>query len=230
MATSATSNSPYARMRRRLFALCNQRFENASNLWLVYSSLTARRWLLRSDLQYLHFLSIEFAQDVRTFDLAPAPHVMKQSWEGEVAQFDGMVVLRDGSKEFRQIEALRPDDPGSQREMVLRSAAAELGGVYRRITVDALDPSRRRIQNSLRMLRFIAAAQHLSLTEARNAVIACLAGEANGLTLLELSDRLCPISSALVFAAVFRLMQSHRLHLEIDRELVTAMSLVKVLP
>lgn len=226
---STHSKSPYARMRRRLFALCGQQFENASNLWLVYSSRTDRRWLVRGDLQYLHFLSIEFSRDVRTFDLAPTPHVMERSRVGEVAKFDAVVVLLEGRKEYCQIEMLRSGALARERDMLLQSAAVELGGTYRRITIEELEPCRVRIQNSLRMLRFIAAARHLTLTEARNAVIACLTSQAGGTSLLELSRQIPQVPPALVLTAVFKLVQQRRLDLELDRQYVTMMSVVKVL-
>lgn len=232
MATQRHRKSPYIRMRRRLFALCGQEFEPAPNIWLVYSWRTDRQWVLRSDLQYLHFLAIEFNADVLKFDLAPAPAGEDTEAKEAAPTFDAVVTFRDGHKEYRRMRVPSidsdgrdvPDDPAR-----FERAAAAVGGTYRLIRPDTLEPKRVRIQNSLRMLRFISAARQTSLVSARNSVMAYLKG-APAATLQSLVDQLHDAPPAEVLAAAFQLVGRGRVQLDMDRDYVALGTLVRAAP
>lgn len=231
MATQQHSKSPYIRMRKRIFALCGQEFENAPNIWLIYSSRMDRQWVLRSDLQYLHFLSIEFDTDVLKFDLAPA--IGAQDEESETAPaFDAIVSFRDGHKEYRRMRVPPVDADGHglpEDQGPFERAAAAAGGTYRLIRPDMLESKRVRIQNTLRMLRFIAAARRNSLVSVRNRIMTCLQ-RAPALTLQGIIDQLHDAPAAEVLAAAFQLVERGRIELDIDHQYVTLGTLVRAAP
>lgn len=227
-----SKESPYARMRRRLFALCGQQFENAPNIWLVYSGRTDRQWVLRSDLQYLHFLAIEFDPSVLKFDLAPTPRASGHDVDGQQVAFDAVVTFRDGHKEWRRMRVPPVDADGHavpENRTPFERAAAEAGARYRLVTPDALESKRVRIQNSLRMLRFIAATRRSPLVSVRNSVMTCMKREP-AMTLQGVVDHLQEVAPARVLAAVFQLVGSGRVELNLDHNYVNLGTVVRTAP
>src|SRR5690606_23429467 len=108
----------------------------------------------------------------------------------------------------------------------LHAAAETLHASYVSITAETLEANRQRIQNSLRMLRFLSAARCSSLTEARNAVLTCLSTQRYGLALHELSARISEVPEALVCAAAFQLLQHGRVAMDVNESPLTGMTSV----
>lgn len=232
MATQKNTKSPYLKARQRLFALCGQEFEPAPNIWLVYSAKTDRQWVLRSDLQYLHFLVLEFDREVLKFDLAPAPPAGKQSADGQPISFDAVVTFRDGHTEYRRARIPKVDADGHdvpENPNDFRRVAIEAGGTYRLLTPDTLESKRVRIQNSMRMLRFISASRRTSLAGMRNSVLMCLK-RTPAMTLQATVDQLHDMPPAHVLAAVFQLAGRGRIQLDMDHEYVTLGTVVRAAP
>lgn len=229
---SATHRAPSTKLRAAIYESINQRYSHAQNIWYVYSNRMRRHWILRNDLQFLHFLLIEFLPDITSFDLAPAPVETVLNDELVEIEFAAKIEYRDGRIECLSIGT----DPCAQRpeamlELNLRQAAAarKLGGVHRRVSASDIEPQHVRVRNGLRMLRFIVAARHTELSTLRNAVMLRVKG-ATGPFPLDTLVRALPGHAALATAAVFQLYQMGRLALDIDRNPLTGMTSVGLAP
>lgn len=141
--------SPAAKLRAALFAKCGQELENAPNIWLVYSARNDRQWVLRSDAEFLHFLYLEFADNVDSFDLAPPAIVLEVNGENRSTSFDAIVNFVDGRKECRELK--RSHDQPETDEEALRFAmqresqivaAKKMQAEYQRISLADLEPHR----------------------------------------------------------------------------------------
>lgn len=227
-----TKKAPMAALRQRLFVSRGQRPRHTPNLWLAYSARMKREWVLCSDLAYLHFLSIEFAPDVHDFDLSPVAVSVLSYGVTESVEFDAVVGFRDGHKECREFCA--PDAPPleevDEHARRMQAAAAILGGDYVRLSIEVIEVHRQRIQNTLRMLRFISAARNESLVDARNEVLVYLRASPTGSSLEELAKRIVNTPTGILYAAVFRLLQQGQVEIDFDRDVVTGMSTVRAVP
>ncbi len=224
--------APSTKLRQAVFAACGQRAEHASNLWLVYCARHERHWVLTSDVEYLHFLSLEFDPEVAEVNFKPDPDIVRLRDEDRKTIFDAIVRFRDGHTECRELkrEATPPPEPEEELRAALQQEAQQIaakrhGGSYLRLTLADLDVHQIRIQNTLRMLRFLGAAQGEPLAAIRQALI--LAVRQAGPTRLDvLAASLHDHDQAYAYAAVFQLVQRRQLSLPIDTEVITGKSLV----
>ena len=208
--------APSSKLRKAVFEACGQRAEHASNLWLVYSARRDRQWVLTSDVEYLHFLCLEFDPAVLEFDLKPEPQIVRLREEDRKTTFDAIVRFRDGHTECRELK--RDAEPLPEPEETLRAAlqleaqevaAKRYGGRYVRLLLADLDPYHLRIQNSLRMLRFLTAAKDEPLGELRNAIAMAVRRHDGPIRLDVLIALTGGVSPAFAYAAVFQLLQLH---------------------
>jgi hypothetical protein len=221
-------------LRRAVFEACGQRAEHASNLWLVYSARHERDWVLTGDAEFLHFHCLDFAPEVESFDLKPQPRIIRLRDEDRKTEFDAIVRFRDGHTECREIkrQAGPPTETEERVRWELQAEAQELaakqeGGRYVRLSMVDLEPFAIRIQNSLRMTRFILAARNEALGELRKKIEVTLQSHGSSMQL----DALVKSVSAhpgLAYAAIFQLVVQGVAVLPIDTDFVTAATLVDV--
>lgn len=195
------------------------------NMWLVYSGRCEKTQLLSSDAEFVHFLACEFDPAIHRIEYKPAPIQVTVDGKRQSVEFDAIVVLRNGTIECRKLVA-RLDSSESeapvrlQRVGVGEAAAQTRGGIYRELSARDLMTRKFRIQNSLRMLRFIAAAQGYELRPLINAVVMRVRN-VRTLTLASLLDAFPPAQAALVLAAAFVLVQRGQASIDIDSRYVT---------
>jgi len=217
--------APVARAREALFKHVGQAPRSVHNLWLVYSHKTRRQWLLSSDAAYLHFLDLEFDPDVRDFDLAPAPIDVARDELSHRIQFDAIVRRLDGTVESRRLTA--SDEPADPLQQELERVAAQRHNAHPvRLAVSLFATPTMRMQNSLRMLRFLQAALTYPLEPYRNSVLARLASQPS-LSVEALTQASEPSAVPLVLAAVFELVQQRHLRLDLEAAPVTLASRVE---
>ena len=224
--------APCSKLRKAVFEACGQRAEHASNLWLVHSARNGRNWVLTGDTEYLHFLCVEFDPEVESFDLKPQPDIIRLREEDRKTSFDAIVRFRDGHIDCRELkrESGPPPEPEEQLRAALQAEAQEIaakrhGGRYVRLVMEDFEPFHLRIQNSMRMLRFLLAAKDEPLGEVRNAV-ALTMRSAGGPIRLDALAASVGGSAAFVYAAVFQMLQRRQISLPIDVEVLTGNSLV----
>lgn len=225
--------APSTKLRRAVFEACRQRSDHASNLWLVYSARHDRRWVVTSDVEYLHFLTLEFAPDILEFDLAPAPDIVRLRDEDRKTTFDAIVRFCDGRTECRELKRLAeaPSEPEEELRIAMQEeaqleAAKRHGGVYRRLCLRDLEPFQIRIQNSLRMLRFLTATRGEPLNKMCHTLQAVARSNREGTTLRMLIASVPEADAAIAYAATFKLVLARKLTLPIDSEIVTGGTLV----
>lgn len=225
--------APSSKLRKAVFEACGQRAEHASNLWLVHSARCGRNWVLTGDTEFLHFLCVEFDPEVESFDLKPQPDIVRLREEDRKTRFDAIIRFRDGHVECRELkrESEPPPEPEEQLRAALQAEAQEIaakrhGGMYVRMAMSDMEPFQLRIQNSMRMLRFLLAAKDEPLGEVRNAIALILRRD-GAPTRLDALAASVGGSAALAYAAVFQLLQRRHLSLPIDTEALTGASLVE---
>jgi len=224
--------APSSKLRKAVFEACGQRAEHASNLWLVHSARCGRNWVLTGDTEFLHFLCVEFDPEVESFDLKPQPDIVRLREEDRKTIFDAIVRFRDGHIECRELKRERepPPEPEEQLRAALQAETQEIaakrhGGRYVRLVMADMDPFHLRIQNSLRMLRFLLAAKDEPLGEVCNAIALTIRRSGAPIRLEALATAVGG-SAALVYAAVFQMLQRRQLSLPIDTEVLTGKSFV----
>ena len=203
-----------------------------SNLWLAQSVRANRDWILPSDPEFVHFLCLEFDPEVRTLDLAPPEVVVRVGHDDRKTRFDAIVEFVDGRRECREVKFTESVDPADvrsalQHEAQLR-ACERFNGTYVRVYGDVLAKQRYRWLNSARMLRCIHASEGYATQRHRSDCGTRLIHSPNGVRLQELVTLFPPDESALVMAAVFRLLSERLLSIDIDTEWVTLASLVRL--
>lgn len=225
-------SAPCSKLRKAVFEACGQRAEHASNLWLVHSARSSRSWVLTGDAEYLHFLCVEFDPEIESFDLRPQPQIVRIREEDRKTSFDAIVRFRNGHIECREIkrESEPPPAPEDQLRAALQAEAQEIaagrhGGKYVRLVMADFGPFHFRIQNSLRMLRFLLAAKDENLGHIRNAIALTLRSAGEPLSLNALVDSVGG-SASLVYAAAFQMLQRRELSLPIDTGAITGNSIV----
>jgi|GEM_PF-3465029 len=224
--------APSSKLRKAVFEACSQRAEHASNLWLIYSARIGRNWVLTGDTEYLHFLCVEFDPEIESFDLKPQPEIVRLREEDRKTSFDAIVRFRDGHIECRELkrESEPPPEPEEQLRAALQAEAQEIaakrhGGRYVRMVMADFEPFHLRMQNSLRMLRFLHAAKDEPLGEVRNAVALTIRRAGAPVRLDALAASVGGVA-AFVYAAVFQMLQRRQLSLPMDTEVLTGNSLV----
>lgn len=217
--------APLARAREALFRHIGQPPRQAQNLWLVYSSKTRRQWILTSDAAYLHFLAIEFDPEVKDFNLAPSATTVELAETENEVRFDAIVRRRDGRVECRRFaSARRRDEEGAAVRDELEQRAAQLHNAYLvHVPVNEFATTTTRMQNAMRMLRFLQAALPHPLDSYRNSVLARLASE-RSMTLGALVQPYALAHQPLLLAAIFELVQQGLVQLDLDTAPITLAS------
>lgn len=229
-AVKPSKKRPSAAAKNALLTACGQTGHAGSNMWLVFSGRNGARKVLSSDTEYLHFLAVEFDPEVRAFEVRPEAVRVEVDGAEVSVQFEAIVHFRDGRIECRQVRrnAPPPLPPGAEtvESRAIAKAAAQRGAAFRLVSAGDLEPLGYRIQNSLRMLRFMASASTYTLGPLTNQVALVMRRE-NEMTLRQLMQELSQADQALVLAAAFGLLQRGTLAMDLDRDFVTFDSTIR---
>lgn len=155
------------RLRGKLAEAYSARGNHKSSLWYVYSPRTDRDWVLRSDLEWGHFLLAESDPRVKTIDYAPGAEIVRVGDENQATEFDAKVTFKDGQIEWREVkrlDSLKKLDIRTQHQWEAQAEAAFRQGIqYVRYTEREIYACPQRIANWARVVAWLAAVRGRSL-------------------------------------------------------------------
>lgn len=195
------------------------------NLWYHFSPKLNRDVVLRGDAEFLHFLWMEADTNVTTYVLEPDASIVGVGEDIHKTQFDAAVYLRTGTNQLREVKSgdvvpNENDVRAQHQEEAQRIAADKAGFNYVRIGATDLKQHRQLINNSLRMIPYIAAAQDLPLLPFRNEVMLVLQREGN-CSIQEILDGTDLREAPLYLAALFLQVQSYPMGSDLDSHPLT---------
>jgi hypothetical protein len=152
--------------RGKLASAYGQRGVAMSSLWYVYSPRTQRDWVLKSDLEWDHFVLAEADSLITTANYAP--DAMSLEIEGEVQSVpvDAVLNYTDGRTEWREIRYAdkSPVSEATNRKTASRcEAATRMGVKYVLGTETEVRPNVTLLANWRRVLAWMSAARERSL-------------------------------------------------------------------
>lgn len=208
--------------RAKLLAAMGARGDAYSNLWLAQSFRGAGRLAITSDAAFMHFVLLEFAPQVRTFDLHPTEEQVLVGDQLQPVSFDAVVDFMDGHRECRDLVATNDELDGAalfQRELRL-NAARRLGATHVHVRIEDLQKQTHAFWNGVRMLRTMTAAQGYAQTQFRNAIVSRLehSGE---LPLGELIGPFARPDQPLAEAAVYHLLSERYVAIDLGHGPIT---------
>lgn len=166
------------RLRGKLAEAYSARGHHLSSLWYVYSPRTDRDWVLRSDLEWGHFLLAESDPLISTIDYAPAPEIVRVGNDDHATELDAIATLKDGSVEWREIkssDSIKKLDVRTQHQWEAQVEAAYRNGVkYVRYTEKEIFFFPQRIANWTRVIAWLTAVRGRSLHQQHLEVVALL--------------------------------------------------------
>jgi len=206
------------RFRGKLAASYGQRGVGPNSLWYVYSPRTRTDWVLRSDLEWDHFVLAESDPDL--IDCVYAPDTRRVSLHGETVtlEIDAVLTQRNGTIEGRRIRYSTGDADGLQTIMLSKqTAAAEALGM--RYSVWSEEPIRRnhmQLANWRRVIAWLAATRDRSLAAFELDLERAFRSEAE-VTLADIEARFGEASFPLYAAAAFSGIQQGRYQSDLDK-------------
>lgn len=195
------------------------------NLWYHFSPKLNQDVVLRGDAEFLNFLWMEADTNVTNYVLEPDASIVGVGDDIHKTQFDAAVYLRTGPNQLREVKSgdVVPDENdvrAQHQEEAQRIAADKAGFNYVRIGASDLKQHRQLINNSLRMIPYIAAAQDLSLLPFRNEVMLALQREGN-CSIQEILGGADPKQVPLYLAALFLQIQFYPMGSDLDSQPLT---------
>ena len=206
--TSRNTRGPQlgTQFRGKLAAAYGQRGVGPNSLWYVYSPRSQSDWVLRSDLEWDHFVLAESDPTIVSCSYEPAQYSVP--FDGQMVDIpvDAVITYRDGSLEWRQVRFA-----GSERDVQSplthqlneRVAAARHAGVaYRLWTEETIRRNAIRLANWRRAIAWMAAARDRSLVAYQDELRRALRSE-SVLTLGQIEAKFGEASFGLYAAAAF---------------------------
>jgi hypothetical protein len=152
--------------RGKLASVYGQRGVALSSLWYVFSPRTQRDWVLKSDLEWDHFVLAEADPLIVTANYAPDAMSLEVEGEVQSVPVDAVLNYTDGRTEWREIRYANksPDANTTDRRTGLRcDAAARMGVKYVLWTETEIRPNVTLLANWRRVLAWMSAARERSL-------------------------------------------------------------------
>lgn len=163
---SAKGSRLGTQFRGKLASAYGQRGVALSSLWYVFSPRTQRDWVLKSDLEWDHFVLAESDPLIATANYAPDSMSLEIDGAVQSVPIDAVVDFTDGRTEWREIRYANksPDSNTTDRKAALRCGAAErLGAKYVLWTETEIHPNVTLLANWRRILAWMSAARERSL-------------------------------------------------------------------
>lgn len=198
--------------RGKLTSAFGQRNHNHSSLWYVYSPRDDKDWVLKSDLEWDHFVLAEADCSIRSVDYSPsAVHVRLDDGTHYSTILDAIVTYHDGSVEWREVkpaEETRPEhlarNMRQQEAQIIAAKRANVG--YTRWTEREIRQNTQLLSNWRRVIAWLSAAREYPLG-AYQAEVLDLLQDRGPLTLSEVEDHWGEPRFPLAAAAIFTLLQ-----------------------
>lgn len=201
-------------MRGQLAEAYGARGHGRSNLWLVYSPKADRDFVLRSDLEFGHFLWVESDPAIKRVDYAPAKRVASIAGDAFGTVVDAEIELQVGVHIWREVKSSTDLESDATTRANLQllielQAATELAARHEVVTEKDIYACPQRIHNWLRIVPWLAQAREWTLIDFQNDV-AALINARRHVTLDEVRVLGPPDRAALYLAALFRSVQQGR--------------------
>jgi len=211
---------PGTRLRGALAEAYDSRGDLQSILWLHYSPTAREDVVFRSQLEYLHFLQIEWDPRVASINYRPQKRVAHVAGEILGTIVDAEITLRSGEIIWREVKYKADLEAGAANRANLQlliqlQAARDENVRHEVVTEEQLYRSPMAVRNAHRTMAWLAGARHFVLTDAESQVLGLLrrlkAFEFRHV--LKMDD---PKLSALLGAAVLNLARRGRIHSDLD--------------
>jgi hypothetical protein len=153
------------RFRGKLAASYGQRGVGPNSLWYVYSPRTRTDWVLRSDLEWDHFVLAESDPEIVNCVYAPDKHTVPLHGETITLEINAVVTHRDGTVEGRRVRYSTDEADGVQALVRARqkAAAEALGMRYSVWSEEAIRSNQMILANWRRVIAWLAAVRDRSL-------------------------------------------------------------------
>jgi hypothetical protein len=219
--------------RGKLADAYGQRGGYDSNLWYVYSPRTACDWVLKSDLEWDHFVLAEADPTIKDIDYSPAP-LRERLDDGRIYEttLDATIVHTDDSIEWREIKyaeaSNKKEETRNRLQQEAQSKAAQRAGVaYTRWTEHEIRSNFQKLANWRRIIVWLAATRERSLA-AYQTDIACLLDRRHVVTLGEIEDQWGEPAFPLYAAALFRCLQQDSYLSDLDIKPLSRLTRISV--
>lgn len=232
MATGNTSSKGArlgTRLRGKLAAAYDDRGHHQSCLWYVYSPKMCADVVLRSDLEWAHYVFAEADPDVASIDYAPKSEVARVGDEDLGTTLDAVATLRSGVVEWREIK--RSEDVDSKNPRVQAqfecqvAAAARVHARYGRYTEKEIFVCPQRIFNWSRVLAWLSAVRGRPLIDEQNTIATLVHARGE----ISISDILAVSGSgdsASLIAAAFKGVQDGLYRSDLDERPLSSATLI----
>lgn len=205
--------------RGKLAAAYGQRGVAPNSLWYVYSPRTQTDWVLRSDLEWDHFVLTESDPNIATCNYLPERHSLAFEGEQMDVPVDAIVTYRDGSIEWREIRfAGKETDEATPTALQLSqriAAGRHVGIAYRLWTEDTIRRNHMLLANWRRVIAWMTAARDRSLSGYQEELARAFKSE-GVLTLGQIEAMFGEASFGLYAAAAFRELQQGMYSSDLD--------------
>lgn len=212
MATTSRSKSGArlgTQFRGKLAAAYGQRGTGPNSLWYVYSPRSQRDWVLRSDLEWDHFVLAESDPTIASCSYEPSQQSLPSNGKLLDIPVDAIITYADGGVEWRRVrfastpeEAVLPD--GHYEQCV--DAAKQVGVTYKLWTEETIRKNGVLLANWRRAIAWMAAARDRSLAAYQTDLQRAIQSESK-LTLAQIETMFGEAMFALYVATAFRELQ-----------------------
>ncbi len=219
-------------MRKALADAYDARGHGRSGLWPVYSPKADRDFVLRSDLEFGHFLLVESDPEIVSVDYAPAPRIQSYAGEGIATIVDAEVTLRSGAVIWREVKCSEDVVHGAtgraNLQLLIQIKAAEgVSARHELVTEKEIYANPQRILNWMRILPWIAQARDWPLHEYASRAMSLLKAQKRA-TLGEVLDLGSGDERALYGAGLFKAMQRGCLDSDLDERPLSIRSVFRL--
>lgn len=192
--------------RGKLAVAYGQRGVGPNSLWYVYSPRTQTDWVLRSDLEWDHFVLAESDPAIASCNYVSGPQSLPIDREQLDMPVDAVVTYRDGSIEWREVRFSNEEKNETSPAALLLSrrvaAANNVGITYKLWTEETIRHNFLLLANWRRVIAWMAAARDRSLAYYQHELRHALQTEGR-LTLGQIESMFGEASFGLYAAAAF---------------------------
>lgn len=198
-------------MRGALAEAYQARGHGKSSLWMVYSPKANKDVILRSDLEFGHFLLVESDPNIVSVDYSPSPRLQTYAGEGVATIVDAEVTLRNGAVVWREVKSSSDVADGAlgraNLQLLIQIKAAEGVSAHHQLLTELdIYACPQRTLNWMRIIPWLAQARAWPLHEYSKRVASLLKIH-HKVTLSEVLNLGDGVAGALYLAALFKAMQ-----------------------
>lgn len=208
------------RLRGAIAEAYESRGDLKSILWMHFSPTTGEDVVFRSQLEYLHFLRIEWDPRIAAINYKPRKRIALIAGETLGTIVDAEITLKSGEVVWREVKYKEDLEAGAtsraQLQLLIQLQAAKEESVrHEVVTEDDLYRSPVAVRNWHRTMPWLAGARHFVLTDAENQVLA-LVRRLKAIEFRHVVNSGESTQAALLGAAVINLARRGRVQSDLD--------------